>query len=97
MSRRAVVVEDFDDETDLPLPNRPLPNTGTRGAILEAVSDSEDEGDSEAGPATPSYAHFKERESAGGFAPGTGLAQNIPKDGAYLKCVSLSPWIGTGL
>ncbi|KAL4254325.1 Signal recognition particle, SRP19 subunit [Abortiporus biennis] len=46
MSRRAAIVEEFDDETDLPLPSRPLPNTGTKGAILEAVTDSEDdEGD----------------------------------------------------
>ena len=90
MSRRAVVVEEFDDDTDLPLPSRPLPNTGTRGAILEALSDDEDEGDSEAGPATPSYTHFKERESAG-FAPQPTVTQNYPKDGAYLKCALLSP------
>ena len=44
MSRRAVVVEEFDDDTELPLPNRSLPNTGTRGAILEALSDDEDGG-----------------------------------------------------
>ena len=91
MSRRVVVEEEFDDDIDLPLPNRPLPNTGTRGAILEALTDEEDDGgDSEAGPATPSYTHFKERESAGGFAPTSGAAQNVPKDGAYLKYVCLS-------
>ena len=85
MSRRAVTVEEeFDDDTDLPLPKRPLPNTGTRGAILEALSD-EDEGDSEPGPATPSHAHFKEREAAGGFAPQQTTTQHYPTDGAYLK------------
>lgn len=89
MSRRVVVEEEFDDETDLPLPSRPLPNTGPRGAILEALTDDEDEEDSEPGPATPSYAHFKERESAGSFSPSHGAAQNVPKDGAYLKCVLL--------
>lgn len=57
MSRRvAVVEEEFDDDTDLPLPASSLPHTGARGAILEAISD--DEGDSEPGPATPSYAQF---------------------------------------
>ncbi|EKM56508.1 uncharacterized protein PHACADRAFT_253679 [Phanerochaete carnosa HHB-10118-sp] len=89
MSRRAVVVEDFDDDTDLPLPNRVLPNTGAQGAILEALSDDED-GGSEAGPATPSYAHFQQREAAGGFAPAA-AAPNMPKDGAYLKWTCIYP------
>ena len=45
MSRRAAVVEEFDDDTDLPLPNKPLPNTGARGALLEHIdgSDSDEE------------------------------------------------------
>ena len=34
--RTATVEEEFDDDTDLPLSNR-LPNTGTRGAILEEI------------------------------------------------------------
>lgn len=41
---KTVVVEDdeFDDDTDLPLPSRALPNTGTRGALLEEIeSDNE--------------------------------------------------------
>lgn len=42
MSRRAAIVEDFDDDTDLPLPSRPLPNLGTRGAILESLDDEYD-------------------------------------------------------
>ena len=45
MPPRPPTVEDaFDDETDLPLPSRALPNTGARGALLEEV-DSEDEMD----------------------------------------------------
>jgi len=44
MSRRtATIEEEFDDDTDLPLPTRALPNTGTRGAILEEISDSDRE------------------------------------------------------
>lgn len=38
MSRRTTTIEEeFDDDTTLPLPNRVLPNTGTRGAILEEI------------------------------------------------------------
>ena len=38
MSRRTTTIEEeFDDDTDLALPNRALPNTGTRGAILEQI------------------------------------------------------------
>ena len=65
MSRRAAVVEEeFDDDTDLPLPNKPLPNTGTRGALLEELEDSEDEDaptllEPTAGPASPSLPQFR--------------------------------------
>lgn len=57
MSRRtAAIVEEFDDDTDLPLPSRALPNTGTRGAILEEISgvdfdrEAEDSGDEDDDP-----------------------------------------------
>ena len=89
MSRRtATVEEDFDDDTDLPLPNKPLPNTGTRGAILQELdlSESEDEGTQSpfqpaAGPASPSSAQFR---------PGGGAdAQNTITDiTPYKKCVT---------
>lgn len=63
MSRRTAVIEEFDDDTDLPLPTRPLPNTGTRGAILEELSDDEDDiptaFEPTAGPASPSQTQFK--------------------------------------
>ncbi|TDL19578.1 signal recognition particle, SRP19 subunit [Rickenella mellea] len=45
MSRRAAIIEEFDDDTDLPLPTHPpLPNLGERGALLEAVEDDDDAG-----------------------------------------------------
>ena len=91
MSRRTVVVEEeFDDETDLPLPNKPLPNTGTKGAILEALSDDEDDDDDgdpgpASGPATPSHAQFK-----GNMPPD--LAPTEVKDiTPYKKCASCPP------
>jgi signal recognition particle subunit SRP19 len=51
MSRRAPIVEEFDDDTDLPLPSRSLLDTGSRGAILEEIVDSNDDGgDSDEAP-----------------------------------------------
>lgn len=51
MSRRAAIVEEFDDDTDLPLPSRSLSDTGLRGAILEEIADSNDDGgDSDEAP-----------------------------------------------
>ncbi|KAJ4468875.1 signal recognition particle, SRP19 subunit [Lentinula aciculospora] len=61
MSRKAVLVEDeFDDDTDLPLPARALPNTGAKGAVLQEIAaDNDSEYDLDlntsqrAGPASP--------------------------------------------
>ncbi|KAF8639267.1 hypothetical protein AX16_010339 [Volvariella volvacea WC 439] len=53
-ARRPAVIEEFDDDVDIPLPNHILPNTGTRGPLLEEirtsgvgddVEDEEDDGD----------------------------------------------------
>ena len=51
MSRRTTTIEEeFDDDTSLPLPNKALPNTGTRGAILEEIGiDSDREVDEDNG------------------------------------------------
>ncbi|KIK70246.1 hypothetical protein GYMLUDRAFT_34732 [Collybiopsis luxurians FD-317 M1] len=60
MSRKAVLVEDeFDDDTDLPLPNRSLPNTGAKGPLLQEIDSDDDSDDLDlntsqrAGPASP--------------------------------------------
>jgi len=50
MSRRAAIVEEFDDDTDLPLPSRSLPDTGSRGAILQEINSDDDGGDSDEAP-----------------------------------------------
>lgn len=59
MSRRAITVEEeFDDDTNLPLPSRALLNTGTRGAILEEIGidyDREDDEDSEDEDGDPDF------------------------------------------
>ena len=60
MSRKTAIVEEFDDDTDLPLPSHVLPNTGSRGPLLEQLSysdpNSDDDTDTDyrrAGPASP--------------------------------------------
>jgi len=41
MSRKtAIIEEEFDDDTDLPLPSQPLPNLGTYGPLLEEIQPS---------------------------------------------------------
>jgi signal recognition particle subunit SRP19 len=54
MSRKAAIVEEFDDDTDLPLPSQPLPNTG-RGPLLQEIDIDDDdlEPSQQAGPASP--------------------------------------------
>lgn len=66
MSRRAAIVEEFDDDTDLPLPSLPLPNTGSRGPLLQElhISDDEFEPSQHAGPASPPrQSHISESTS----------------------------------
>ena len=67
MSRRAAIVEEFDDDTDLPLPSLPLPNTGSRGPLIQElhISDDELEPSPQAGPVSPPLrqSHFSESTS----------------------------------
>lgn len=66
MSRRAAIVEEFDDDTDLPLPSLPLPNTGSRGPLIQElhISDDEFEPSQFAGPASPPrQSHLSESAS----------------------------------
>ncbi|KAG0707954.1 signal recognition particle, SRP19 subunit [Suillus ampliporus] len=71
MSRRTAVIEEFDDDTDLPLPSRPL-NAGPRGPLLEEIGhsgeeDSESESDdmSAQGQASQSQSQFNAPTSSG--------------------------------
>lgn len=68
MSRRAAIIEEFNDDTDLPLPSLPLPNTGSRGPLLQElhISDDEFEPSHHAGPAVSAptrQSHFLESTS----------------------------------
>ena len=78
MPPRAAIVEEFDDDTDLPLPNQPLPNTGTRGPLLEEIASDDDDDDydmddpiSRAGPASPSstQAQFRDKNAVTDMTP----------------------------
>ena len=40
---RPPVIEEFDDDTDLPLPSHPLANTGAYDPILEEIPSDEDD------------------------------------------------------
>ncbi|KZT28048.1 signal recognition particle, SRP19 subunit [Neolentinus lepideus HHB14362 ss-1] len=75
MSRRTAIVEEFDDDTDIPLPSRPLPNNGMRGAILEEIDFEEPASRGpKAGPASPSQPQFR-------VPPGeAGRPQNVVTD-----------------
>ncbi|KAI4293788.1 signal recognition particle, SRP19 subunit [Schizophyllum commune Tattone D] len=55
------IIEEFDDDTDLPLPSNVLPNTGTRGPLLEEITDfnqSQSAGSASQGFAPPPRAAF---------------------------------------
>jgi hypothetical protein len=61
MSRRTAIVEEFDDDTDLPLPSRPLPDRGMHGPVLQElhISDDEFEPTQNAGPASQPQQRFQ--------------------------------------
>ncbi|KAJ3523242.1 hypothetical protein NMY22_g11529 [Coprinellus aureogranulatus] len=87
MSRRtAMVEEEFDDDTDLPLPSF-IPNTGARGPLLqEIVGDDDSESEAEeqqAGPASP------QRQSR--FAPGPAETSTIQDITPYKTWTCIYP------
>jgi hypothetical protein len=88
MSPRAAIVEEFDDDTDLPLPSRSLPNTGSRGAILEAIADSDDDagGDSDEAP------ELLDPSTIGGSAQQPNVRDTRVTDiTPYKKCARTNP------
>jgi hypothetical protein len=90
MSRRAAIVEEeFDDDTDLPLPSHPLPNTGTIGPLLQELNISDDEFDpppnQRAGPASPPSAQPTFR-----VPPGYDIKDSVTDLTPYKKFVRYS-------
>ena len=91
MSRRtATIVEEFDDDTDLPLPNRALPNTGTRGAILEEIGSDrevgEDSGDED------DYPDLMELDSTQPSATGSASRQEGSNSGDRSTVTDIKPY-----
>jgi len=87
MSRRAAVIDEFDDDVDLPLPARPLPNTGSRGAILREITDDDDGNDDYGNEDDGNEAPPPRRPAAGPASsqqPGT-VTDITP----YKKCVAI--------
>ena len=83
--RRTAIVEEFDDDTDLPLPNRPLPDRGAHGPVLEElhISDDEFEPIRNAGPASPPRQRFQ--RPTGANEPGA--SATVTDVTPYKKCV----------
>lgn len=103
MSRKAAIVEEFDDDTDLPLPSHPLPNTGLRGPVLEEIGSDDDDEDFDlslsqrsskgAGPASPSrYPSQGRADSAStdGHPGAASTANRVTDITPYKKCVFYS-------
>jgi signal recognition particle subunit SRP19 len=94
MSRRTAIVEDFDDDTDLPLPSRPLPNTGTRGPLLQEV-DSDEEDDLEtgneptAGPATTSQFQPRPTPQEKREAQSQSITELSPDHKSYVQLIRI--------
>jgi hypothetical protein len=86
MSRKAAIVEEFDDDTDLPLPSQPLPSTG-RGPLLQEIDTDDDdlEPSQQAGPASPaSQSQFRpDASGANIFEPKNTVTDITP----YKTCV----------
>ncbi|XP_006463966.1 hypothetical protein AGABI2DRAFT_74829 [Agaricus bisporus var. bisporus H97] len=87
MSRKATIVDEFDDDTDLPLPVVPLPDTGARGPLLQQLysgDHSDDDTDSvyqRAGPASPHHT---------AYAP-TSVPSSLVDSGTYKTWTCIYP------
>jgi signal recognition particle subunit SRP19 len=65
MSRKAAIVEEFDDETDLPLPSQPLPSTGG-GPVLQEIDVYDDAEPSQRAGSASSFSQPQFRPDASG-------------------------------
>lgn len=102
MARRTAVVEEFDDDTDLPLPSRPL-LTNVRGPLLEEIGTSDDEDTSDdldesaAGPASPPNAQFRPALGQSAKPPSNTITDITPyKKFVFFLPHSLALILGTG-
>lgn len=87
MSRPAAVIEEFDDDTDLPLPSRSLPDTGSRGAILEEIVDTDDDGDGD-GEDSDEVPELLDHSAIGGPALQPSSRDRVTDITPYKKCAN---------
>lgn len=76
MSSHAFIEEEFDDDTDLPLPTHTLPNTGTRGALLEEIDSDEDDATADADEVDDEGFEYEPRDQI--VASGSGTRPPAP-------------------
>lgn len=91
MSRKATIVEEFDDDTDLPLPSHPLPNTGSRGPLLEEmhIFDDEFEPTQRAGSASQPSSRSQARSAPSNSNVKLNSKNTVTDITPYKTCVAL--------
>ena len=88
MSRHAPMVEEFDDDTDLPLPSRSLPDTGSRSAILEEIVDTDDDNDDGDGEDSDEAPELLDHSAIGGPALQPSARDRVTDITPYKKCAN---------
>ena len=92
MSRRtATVEEEFGDDTDLPLSSR-LPNTGTRGAILEEIDVGSDREVDEYNGDEDDDPDFMELDNVQSSAAGSASRQEGSNSGDRSTVTDIKPY-----
>lgn len=90
MARRSQpMIEDFDDDTDLPLPSRPLVHTDPRRAVIQSVdSDSDEDEAIDRGQRSAGPASLPQTPSAAFGAPPSPSGPAVSDLTPYKKCVA---------
>jgi hypothetical protein len=88
MSRHAPIVEEFDDDTDLPLPSQSLPDTGSRSAILEEIVDTDDDNDDGDGEDSDEAPELLDHSAIGGPALQPSARDRVTDITPYKKCAN---------
>ncbi|KAL5514323.1 hypothetical protein ACEPAG_2411 [Sanghuangporus baumii] len=108
MSKQRVqpTIEDFDDDTDIPLPSHPLPNTGPKGALIQSVDldsdsdqDDDDDDDDEGGEESalnpdikPGLVSPSQLPPGFGLVPGAGIGAGAGAGAMRGTVTDLTPY-----
>ncbi|KAL1744158.1 signal recognition particle, SRP19 subunit [Schizophyllum fasciatum] len=75
------IIEEFDDDTELPLPSQHLPNTGTRGPLLEEITDfNQSQSASSASQGFANAFQGSANPLRGAFSSGASPSNNVVSD-----------------